>query len=647
MRACTFVPMVAWLLLAALFSGCGGSGEAADASADAAGDAGLVSPDIPWLAEGVPPIGLLPCPDGWREVTNEGVTSCDAYPESGVLDCPDGQAHFPGESGCAVVGPPCPAGGRVADLPADREVVHVLDGADGDGTAASPFGSLVAFSWGRLRPGTIVAVGRGVYDSPIRLPTGIAVWGACVTETVLTSSSPSDAEGVVTIAGSDTEIRSVGIGPAARFGVRISDADASTRLEGVWIEEAERSGLEVWRGSAEAHDLVIRGTLPMRSTNQLGIGLDMELGATVSVTRAVFQGNHTTGIYAMDGGTSLTLSDVLVRDTRSQQTDRSLGNGLTVQDGAQAQIARTVIERNRTIGVLVNAAETAVVLEDVLIRDTHSQEGDLRLGVGLGVRSGAQIDVSRTIFERNRGVGVYVAADATSAALSDVVVRDTASQESDGYFGRGMVVQFDADVAVTRAVFERNHDHGIFASPNGASLQLSDVLIRDTLSEESEGVRGRGLAVQLGARAEVSRAVLVRNQEVGVIAAGADSAGVATEVIMSDVVISDTRPNACGLDGRCADASFGMGVGSYLGASAELTRFELSGSALCGLQIALDGSLDLVDGTVSGSPIGACVQVDGYDLSRLTNSVRYRDNETNLQATDLPVPDPASSDIRL
>jgi len=42
---------------------------------------------------------------------------------------------------------------------------------------------------------------------------------------------------------------------------------------------------------------------------------------------------------------------------------------------------------------------------------------------------------------------------------------------------------------------------------------------------------------------------------------------------------------------------------------------------------------------VSGSVIGACVQVPDYDLMRLIASVRYSDNEVNLQATDLPVPE--------
>jgi len=34
--------------------------------------------------------------------------------------------------------------------------------------------------------------------------------------------------------------------------------------------------------------------------------------------------------------------------------------------------------------------------------------------------------------------------------------------------------------------------------------------------------------------------------------------------------------------------------------------------------------------------------VDGYAISRLTRSVRYLDNGTNLEATILPIPEPAT-----
>ncbi len=74
------------------------------------------------------------------------------------------------------------------------------------------------------------------------------------------------------------------------------------------------------------------------------------------------------------------------------------------------------------------------------------------------------------------------------------------------------------------------------------------------------------------------------------------------------------------------------------GGSARVERFVVSGAPLCGVHVAELGELDLSSGDVAGAAIGACVQVDGYDLARLMNDVVYHDNGVSLQATTLPVP---------
>ena len=51
-------------------------------------------------------------------------------------------------------------------------------------------------------------------------------------------------------------------------------------------------------------------------------------------------------------------------------------------------------------------------------------------------------------------------------------------------------------------------------------------------------------------------------------------------------------------------------------------------------------SLDAMNGLVTRAEIGACVQVPGYDLARISTDVEYRDNGSNLDTTTLPVPPP-------
>ena len=61
--------------------------------------------------------------------------------------------------------------------------------------------------------------------------------------------------------------------------------------------------------------------------------------------------------------------------------------------------------------------------------------------------------------------------------------------------------------------------------------------------------------------------------------------------------------------------------------------------------VAYDGGLDLMSGEIRESTIGACVQVDDYDFSRLTTDVLYVDNGTNLETTSLPIPSVGTQDI--
>ena len=67
---------------------------------------------------------------------------------------------------------------------------------------------------------------------------------------------------------------------------------------------------------------------------------------------------------------------------------------------------------------------------------------------------------------------------------------------------------------------------------------------------------------------------------------------------------------------------------------------------LCGVLVGTQGvgtgptSLDLVTGLVDRASIGACVQVDAYDTSRLMHDVEYRDVGTATMATTYVVPTP-------
>jgi hypothetical protein len=678
--------------------GCGGDDAVgADAApTDAEMPDGLVAtaPDIPWLADGVPPIAIAPCPAGWREVDDgSGVTTCDAYPEGGALDCPDGEAHFPGEPGCAPVGSRCPTGDFSESLPADTRIVYVRPGATGGTgmTPSTPYGSVSDFSVGSLPIGAVVALSGGTHVGPVRLTRGVVLWGACAVETLVTTPEPADFEGVITFVGSGAA-RDLAVRDSPRPGVWLADGGVEGTLDGVVVSDVENAGVIVGEGRLVASTLVVRRTRAESSDGAFGRGVTLELGATVALSRVLLEDNRESAAYAQGTGTALTLTDAVLRRTQGRESDGLFGRGLNVELGATAELSRVLLADNLDIAVLADGVGTAVTLSDVVVgglqdrgidgassqglavqavataevsralfednhergvfvegtgteatltdvvvRRTQSRWSDGHGGRGLGVQAGAAAEMTRGLLENNREIGVFVDLANAAVTLADVVVRGTRGRDSDGIGGRGVNLQRGATAELSRALVEDNRDLGLFASENGCALTLTDVVVRRTQSQPGDGLWGRGLTVQRGAMATGSRVRLEHNHDIGVYTSGGG-----TEVTLRDVVVQDTLPRACA-DTACPDASAGHGVSSLAGATLALVRFVVEQSHLCGVLLARDGQVDLMDGEVRDNPIGVCMQVDGYDTERLTASVRFVDNGTNLQTTELPIPEPAAA----
>ena len=680
------VRALATVVLAIACMGCTSDSSSVDGGTGSDGGGVDTPADIPWLAEGAPPVAaptLTPCPDGWREVTDEsGVTVCDPFPAGGPIDCPAGQAHFPGEAGCTALGASCPTGDFAEGLPTDRRVVYVRPGAaGGDGTEASPYGSLTEFSIGGLPAGTVIALSRGTHDGPVPLVRGHVLRGACVAETTLRALTPAVSEGVVTARAEGGEIRDLTIADSPRSGIWLAEAGAEIRVESVVVTGASRVAVIVGRGSLFADRLVVRGTrgdergegrglgvelaatatvsralfehnlalavrvsaatltmsdVAVRDTEGAldgsgGRGLEVARGASADISRALFEANRDHGVFAHEPGTMLTLTDVIVRDTRPAASDDMVGRGLGVEPDAIADVRRAVIERNHDVGVFVGGAEAAATLTDVVVRDTQPEQSDGSGGRGLNVQLGATVQVTRAIVERNHEAGVFVAQAGTTAALTDVVVRDTSSRVSDSRVGRGLQVSLGSTVDVQRAVFERNRDVSVLLGLPDTTVSLSDVVIRDTLSDAADQTGGRGIGVQNGGGVEFSRVLVDGSRDIGVLVVRSDAQ-------LEDLVVRDTRAQECAST-TCPGSLAGHGISSYdAPGGLRISRFAVLGSALCGLHVARGAGMDADTGEVSGNTIGACVQSEGFDVERITTSVRYLDNDTNLQTVDLPIP---------
>lgn len=679
--------------LAALVASCAdddGSPPDRDAAVDAGvdGEAGdAAPPDEPELpAPPAPPV-LTPCPPGWSETPPDlGVVTCEPWPARTDLHCPAGEAWFPGEAGCAPLGPDCPDDGWPADLPAE-DVLYVSAGAKGGlGTRALPFGT-IGEALDVAGTGDTLALGVGTYDEVVIVRRGLSFRGACVTGTVWTSSIVSDSA-ALTVAAGASDLRDVGFADLGGPAIAVTGVGAALSLTDVAVDGATLIGVNVINGGhLDATRLAVRGTVPRASDRRFGFALDVEFTGSASLHEVVLLDNAS-GLIADGEGCEVTADDLAIAGSRSDEV--SMGRGFYVQNGARATIRRAILEDNQGVGFHTGGGGASATLEDVVVRDTRATiedaVPDVEEGRGLTTILGASLHLSRCTIEHNRDVGVYVLDPGSQAWLDDVVVRDTESEAVRDTDGPGMDVEIGGQATLRKVLLARNRMVGFLSNGSGPLL-LDDVLIADTRGRALEGawgvgmwisnasveghrVRaernrtagiridnapsslvledvavldtasrvdergGNGVYAQGGVTADLTRVLLQGNREVALYTTDA------AQVTARDATIADTLPRACATSTCPGDDAAGHGVGAYSGAEVTLERFVLGRQDFCGAMLDTGGGIDLHDGTIEDNGLGVCVQVPGYDVARLSDRVRYGPGQY-IEMTDLPIPEPA------
>lgn len=617
---------IAVLVASAAAAGCSGPVAERDGGPDAAPDAALpTEPDPP------APLSMAPCPEGWREVPFQGgSTRCDPWPPAGRAACGPAEAHFPGEAGCAAVGTACPAGGFPEGLPGEAPVLYVAaDAAEGgDGSPEAPYRSVRQAAAG-ASPGTIVAIGPGRYDESVLLRQGVALWGACASETVLDWSTPHETAGAVTVAGAGTIVRNLtlsGEGPALFAG----DPWVEAHLEDVIIDGALDAAVIVGGGAVvTAESLVVRGTRPDRS-GRYGRGVHVELGGSVHLARAVVEGSTDAAVVAMGEGTSLALDGVAVLETGVAPAG-AMGFGVAALDGAQVVLVAVVVEGSAGAGVEVADAGTRVTVDDLVVRGTRVAVGSLGLALatGLAVESGAEVEGSRVSLEGNGLLGLVAVGEGSRAALSDLAVLDMGEPDDEESLASCVEAMVGAEVEAERVLLSGCRGAAVLA--NAGRARLVDAVVEDTV-EMPDGRFGWGVGAGEGGSLELLRARVERSREAAVIVFQEGSSAT-----LEQVAVLDTLARACAT-GWCADEPGGSGLVALEDAHLEARGFAVRGCALAGVQLARGGEVDLHDGQVSGCAVGANVQTEGFDLARLMDGVVYLGNDRDLDATSLPVP---------
>ncbi|MEM1413271.1 MAG: right-handed parallel beta-helix repeat-containing protein, partial [Myxococcota bacterium] len=371
-------------------------------------------------------------------------------------------------------------------------------------------------------------------------------------------------------------------------------------------------------------DLRVAETRESVETPGGGLGLFVDAGATVTLTRGWLDGNRGAALSVEDGGDA-SVEDLLVTDTQVEAELEVLGAGIRCLDGT-LDVSRSLLERNVAVGVIAEQS-CELSFRDGTIRDTRSlprpEFADLSYGlVALGA---GRVLVERVIVEGSRSVGL-AAFTMGELVLSDVVVRDPAFGMP-AVAGVGLLVGFGGRAQAQRLLVDGCSLAGLFALEG--DVTLSDAIIRDTTSFDDE-VYGHGISASEASVLDLRRIVLSRNLETGLVVSDRATA------VVRDLLVEDTRGPDC--SPGCTDRAPGSSLAAYADGRLDVARFELVGGATCGVQLASDAELDLRNGVVRDHPIAVCLQVANYPQERLRNDVRYTENGVLVESTALPSP---------
>ncbi|MFH1810403.1 MAG: right-handed parallel beta-helix repeat-containing protein [Pseudomonadota bacterium] len=556
----------------------------------------------------LPTLGDWTCAAGWqavaayslddderRAVRSEPHSICE--PVTPPTTCAAGQLPALGSALCEELGDGCPADGWPQDLPTSGSILFVQAGASGgDGSSRDrPFGTIAA-ALAQAVNGDTVVLAAGTYTEAVVISRAVTLRGACARDVILEAPSASDTRGTVELTGAGGSVlRDLTItGP--RVGLWILNNSDVVRVQGVHVRQARSIGVFASDGG---HGLLHRVRVEDTQADDLGEmgrGVQVRTAGQLRLERCTVEHNRDVGITVSGASCRLDLVDSVVRDTQPQTSDGAWGLGLELLSGARASLERCLLSHNRNTGIA--SADTGTVLEmlDVVIQDTQPQQNNNQYGGGMECAAGATVQGQRVLLQRNHAIALVTGGRGTTVELSDLVVRQTEARASDGVFGNGLSLQMGSEVTLRRAAFAGNRFADILASSPGSALTLEDVLLRQTQPQQVDGTRGSGLEVNSSARVQGHRLLIERTAD-----SGLHLSSMGTQVEIRDLTVRDS--------GNLDPAQHGYGVNVQTGAQVLIERARIERPRTIGLNASSSSTSltvrDLTLADVRADPLGA------------------------------------------
>jgi len=391
---------------------------------------------------------------------------------------------------------------------------------------------------------------------------------------------------------------------------------------------ASGSGTSVTLRETNVQDTQLDGN------GNFGYGIEVDDGASLDAEACEVRGNTTAGVIVDGSGSSVTLRETSIEDTKPDE-DGELGTGIAVIRGANLDAEGCELRGNSGAGVAVADSGTSVSLRDISIEDTKPDENGI-FGFGIEVLEGANLDAEGCELRGNSGAGVSAAHSDTFVTLRDTRIDSTTSGEI-YTVGIGVVAEESASVVATGIEVSSNEGPGLYAAMEEACITCSGCLILDNQFAGAVAIVGGSLVLD-GSTIAGTAAQESIGGGVGIYAAPLDG-GHPPSLSVSDTTIQDNAIASVWLSGEGSYTLSGNTIHGGEGWTREsLTKCgdavyaRDSARAWDGTSGLLLENNELLDG------LGAGLFLDNATATLSGNS--YSDNAVDLvmQGTDCETP---------
>ncbi|MDC0676393.1 right-handed parallel beta-helix repeat-containing protein [Sorangium atrum] len=574
---------------------------------------------IPKFDEGCIPAGIPRCAP---ELAGD-----DGLCRPAMARCPTGTFATP-EAGCVPVDGPAGCGrgpwGSVARVSGNVYVDPSYSGADGDGSEARPVTTIEA-ALGLVADGGTIALGEGTYDEPVVVTKPLEIVGRCASRVRIrgVSSTARPPAIVAVLDAGEVTLRGIEIGGDGA-GVVATGASAVT-LERVHIKDAMHAGVLSGDGArVSVAQSWIEGTRDGGAW--AGIGAFADAGGALLVKESAVTGNRAAGVAALQAGATASVVGSLVEGTVSTGRYPADGQGIVVQDGAEASIESTAVVGNQLSGILV-AASSSATLSGVLVEGTSPGSSDPPYGVGVYATRRARVAIDSSVVLGNTEIGVAVIGEGTAATMTRSLVQGTVAAPTGSLLGGfGVAVARGAAMRLHDSAVVRNRGTGVHVGDSSAELIASGNLIEGTVADGGWG-DGAGLTVAEG-RVTLASNAIRSNEGTGLLVGYDGSEATVTGNLVEGHVAPDRR------------APVGQGIVIHRGATAVLEGNVVSGNRSVGVFAGTEvlGSRveiigNLIDGTAGrgsgedddeahNDSTGIGVAAAGYEIRLASSLVR-------------------------